>query len=59
MLGEETVLFGVLAGRGPECAPRNRLKSFAQFAGNEKFSSPLGPTPVDRRPTAGEGRKMR
>jgi hypothetical protein len=35
MLGEETVLFGVLAG--PRRVPRNRLESFGPFAGNEKF----------------------
>jgi hypothetical protein len=59
MLGEGTVLFGLLAGRGPERVARNCLESFAPFAGNEQFSSPLGPTPVDRPPTAGEGRKLR
>jgi hypothetical protein len=32
---------------------------FTQFAGNEKFSSPLGPTPVDRRPVTDESRTMR
>jgi hypothetical protein len=37
----------------------NRLDSLTQFAGNEKFSSPLGLTPVGRRPTSSEGRKMR
>jgi hypothetical protein len=57
MLGEGTIFFGVLAGRGPEHVVRNRLESFAQFAGNENFSSPLGPTPIDRQPTAGEGCK--
>jgi hypothetical protein len=59
MLGEGMVLFGVLAGRGPGCVALNRLESFTQFAGNGKFSSPLGPTPVGRRFTADEGRKMR
>jgi hypothetical protein len=59
MLREGILLFGVLAGRGPGRVTRNRLESFAQLAGNEKFSSLLGPTPVDRRPPAGEGRKMR
>jgi hypothetical protein len=59
MLGEKTVLFGVLAGRGPGRVARNRLEPFVQFAGNEKVASPVGPTPVDRQPTAGEGRKMR
>jgi hypothetical protein len=54
MLGEGTSLFGVLAGR----VARNCLESFAQFAGNEKFSSPLDRTPVDRQPTASESRKM-
>jgi hypothetical protein len=37
----------------------NHLHSFAQFAGSQKISSSLGPTAVDRGPTAGEGRKMR
>jgi hypothetical protein len=55
MLGEGTVLFGVLAGR----VARNRRELFAQFTGNEKFSFPLGPTSVNRRSTAGGGRKMR
>jgi hypothetical protein len=59
MLGEGTVLFGVLAGRGPGHVACNSLEWFAQFAGNEKFSSPLGATSVDRRSTTGEGREMR
>jgi hypothetical protein len=59
MFGEGTVLFGGLVGRGPGSVARSRLESFAQFAGNEKFSSPPGPTSVDRRPTVGENRKMR
>jgi hypothetical protein len=59
MRAEGTVLFGVLAGRGPGRIARNRLESFAQFTWNETFSSPLGPTPVDGQRTAGEGRKMR
>jgi hypothetical protein len=59
MLGEGVVLFSVLAGRGLERVAHNRLESFAQFTGDEKFSSPLGLTPVDRQPTADEGRKMR
>jgi hypothetical protein len=58
LLREGTVLFGVLAGRGPGRVARGCLEPSAQFAGNEKFSSPLGPTPVDRWPTAGEGCKM-
>jgi hypothetical protein len=45
---------GVLAGRGRGRVTRNRLEAFAQFTGNEIFSSPLGPTPIDRRLTAGE-----
>jgi hypothetical protein len=53
------VIFGALVGRGPGRVAGNRLELFAQFAGNEQFSSPQDPTPVDRRPTAGEGRKMR
>jgi hypothetical protein len=36
MLGEGTVLFVRLAGRGPGRVVRNRLGSFAQFAANEK-----------------------
>jgi hypothetical protein len=48
MLGEGTILFGVFAGRGYGRIARNRLGSFAQFAGNEKFSSPLGLTLIDR-----------
>jgi hypothetical protein len=48
MLGGGTVLFGVFAGRDPGHVARSRLESFAQFARNEKISSPLGPTPVDR-----------
>jgi hypothetical protein len=59
MLGEGTVIFGIFAGRGPGRVACNRFESFAQVAGNEKFSSPLGPTPVDRRLTAGEGHKIR
>jgi hypothetical protein len=59
MPAEGTVFFGVFAGRAPGRVARNRLGSFAQFAGNEKFSSPLSPTPVDRRPTADEGHKIR
>jgi hypothetical protein len=59
MLGEGTVLFGLLAGRGPGRVARNHLVPFAQFAGNHKFSLLLGPTPVDRRPMADEGRKIR
>jgi hypothetical protein len=59
MLGEGTVLFGLLTGRGSGRVARNRLELFAQFAENQKFSSPLGPTPVDKRSTASEGRKMR
>jgi hypothetical protein len=59
MLGKGTVLFGGLAGQGPGRVARNRLELFAQFAGNEKFSSLPGPRSVGRRPTAGEGRKMR
>jgi hypothetical protein len=58
MLGEGTVLPGVLAGRGFGRVARNRLELFTQFAGNEKFSSPLRLTQVDKRPTAGESRKM-
>jgi hypothetical protein len=37
----------------------SRLHNFVQFAGNEKLSSLLNRTPVDKRPTAGDGRKMR
>jgi hypothetical protein len=37
MLGEETILFSVLAGSGPGRVAHNRLESFAHFAGNEKF----------------------
>jgi hypothetical protein len=48
MLGEQTVLFGVLAGRGPGCTARSRLKSFTQFAGNANLSSLLGPTLINR-----------
>jgi hypothetical protein len=59
MPGEGTVLFGVLAGRGAVRVTGNHLESFAQFAEKEKFLSPLGVTTVNRRPTAGEGRKMR
>jgi hypothetical protein len=59
MLGRGTVLFGGLAGQGPGPVARHRLELFPQFAQNETFSFPLGLTPVDRRPTAGEGRKMR
>jgi hypothetical protein len=58
MIGEGIVLFVVLAGRGPGHVARNRLELFAQFPGNEKMSSPLGSTPVDKRPPAREGRKM-
>jgi uncharacterized protein YfaA (DUF2138 family) len=58
MVGEGTVLFGRLAGRDTARVASNRVELFAQFAGNEKVSSPLGPTPVDRRPTSGEGRKI-
>jgi hypothetical protein len=36
MLGEETFLFGVFAGRGSGHVTRNCLELFAQFAGNEK-----------------------
>jgi hypothetical protein len=35
MLGEGTVLFGVLADRGSGSVARNRLESFAQFTRNE------------------------
>jgi hypothetical protein len=59
MPGEGTVLFSALADRGPGRVASNRLESFAQFAGNENFSSPLGHTPVDKRLTAGAGRKIR
>jgi hypothetical protein len=59
MLGEETVLSGVLAGRGPGRIARNHLESNVQFTVNENFLSPLGPTPVDKRPTAGDDRNMR
>jgi hypothetical protein len=59
MFREGTVAFGALAGRCPGRVARNRLESFAQFTGNAKFSSLLGPTPVDRRPMTGEGCKMR
>jgi hypothetical protein len=59
MLGEGTVLFGVLSVRGPGRVARNHLESFAQFAENENVSSALSLTLVDRRPRAGEGRKMR
>jgi hypothetical protein len=48
MLGDGTMLFGGLAERSPGRIARNHLESFVQFAGNEKFSSPLGPTPTDR-----------
>jgi hypothetical protein len=41
MLGEGTVHFGVLTGRGSRRVARNRLELFAQFAGNEIFSSQL------------------
>jgi hypothetical protein len=51
MLGQATVLLGELTGRGTGGVARDRLESFAQFAGNENFSSPLDTTPVDRRPT--------
>jgi hypothetical protein len=37
MLGGGSVLFGLLAGRGPACVACNRLESFAQLAGHEKF----------------------
>jgi hypothetical protein len=57
ILGEAIVLFGAFAGRGPGPVARNRRELFAQFAGNEKFSSPLGLTPVERRLQAGEGAK--
>jgi hypothetical protein len=50
--------FHVFAGRAPGRLARNRFEPFTQFAGNERFSSPLGPTPVDRRPIKGKGRKM-
>jgi hypothetical protein len=59
MLGKRTVLLGVFAGRGPGRVARGRYELFAQFTGNEKFPSPLSPTPTDRRSTAGEGRTMR
>jgi hypothetical protein len=59
MFGEGTVLFSLFAGRGPGHVAFNCLESFAQFAGNDNFSYPLGPTPDDRRPTASEDRKMR
>jgi hypothetical protein len=54
MLGKGTALFGVLVGPGLGRVARNCLESFARFAGNEKFSSPLGPTPVDRVTKCGE-----
>jgi hypothetical protein len=57
MLGEGTLLFGIIAGRGPGHVARNRLELFAQFAGNEKSSPLLGPIPAHKRPTAGESRK--
>jgi hypothetical protein len=53
MLGEGTVLFCVLTGRGRARVSRDRLELFAQFAGNENFSSQMGPTSVDRQPTYG------
>jgi hypothetical protein len=59
MLGEGTVLFGVLASQGPGRVTRSRLEPFVQFAENENLLSSLDPTLVDRRPTAGEDRKMR
>jgi hypothetical protein len=59
MLREGTVLFAVVAARLSGHVARNRFESFTQFAGNKKFASPLGPTPVDRQPTAGESCKMR
>jgi hypothetical protein len=37
MFGERTVLFGVLAGRGPGGVTCNPLESFAHLAGNENF----------------------
>jgi hypothetical protein len=59
MLEEGTVLFGILAGLGPGRVARNHLELCVQFVGNENLSSPLGPTPVDRRPKTCEGCKMR
>jgi hypothetical protein len=58
MFGEGTILFNILTGRGPGRVARNCLELFAQFAGNGKISSPLGPTPIDRQPTARDGGKM-
>jgi hypothetical protein len=46
MLGEGTILFSALAGRGPGRVARNRLESFAQFAGNENFHLRWVPHPL-------------
>jgi hypothetical protein len=58
MLVEGTILFGVLACSGPGCVTSDSFESFSQLALIKKCSSPPDPKLIDRRPAAGDCRKM-